>query len=598
MVNMLPNMMLRTYRNMDIKSKLFLFLSLVMLSGLTITFSALYYVYSIYDRQLYEKSSQLLNLSSTAIEAELRKIQRMSFGILSNGEIQSTLLAIREGNADYENFQNRAALKNTLVRHITSEHYVMSLHLIDSLNKESFAAGNNISIPDGKLENIRAETHLAEGRVRWFYPDENDSAVIMAREIRSYEGLSLTPIGTLIIRINLRKLLDDLAAGSDAAGGGLRIMSGRDAIIPDNPPAQTIPSAAATSDRQTGYDIANSNGKHVFISYIRSPYTGWTYYNIVPYNSIFDKVVYMKKMLIAGFLVTFAAAAVTGMGFARSITKPIQSFTAQMKALHKGGLESIEPGGLPPVSGHMDEVGLLHRTFRMMIARIHELIQENYVKQLSIKETEFKALQAQINPHFLYNTLETINWMAQTEGHANISRVALSLGHLLRSSISLKEPLITVREEIEIVRSYLTIQKIRFEDQLEYELAVPEPAAGCLIPKLSLQPIVENSVNYALEEMMETCLIRVRAVIEDGRLLVTVDDNGPGTDPMLLEKLYSGEIRPRGSGIGLRNIDERIRLMFGESYGLTVESGFGSGTRIRLSLPVKGGNRRLSVRVR
>jgi two-component system sensor histidine kinase YesM len=405
---------------MSIKSKLFLFTLLIMSLGITITFSSLYYVYHIYDQQLYEKSSDVLNLSSSAIETELKKIQRLSFVILSDSEIQSALIAIHEGNPDYENYQNRYALKNKLVRYIGSENYVLSLHVIDSLNNESFVEGYSVTIPDDKKNAIRQETHQAAGEIRFFYPDENDSAVILAREIRSYEGLSLTPIGTLIIRVDMKKLVDDFAAGSRMKNGELLMVSDNQKVIFTNKQLSGRLPATFDSSNQTGYEIASMNGETFFVSHIHSDYTGWTYYNLLPFNQIFQNIVFMKNMLIAGFVATFLTVMVIGLSFARSITKPIERLTGQMRQLQKGSLESMELSELAPVSVNMDEVGLMHRTFRMMITRINDLIRENYAKQLVIKATEFKALQAQINPHFLYNTLESINWLAKMNGQKQI----------------------------------------------------------------------------------------------------------------------------------------------------------------------------------
>ncbi|XEC96096.1 sensor histidine kinase [Paenibacillus tarimensis] len=577
----------RIYSSMSIKSKLFLYISLVMLLALTISVGALYYAYSIYDRQIYEKSSQILNLSSGGIEAELKKIARMSFGILSDSEVQSTLLAIHGGVPSYEKFQNRNSLKTKLVQYFNSEHYVMSVHLIDALNNEIFVNGQSVTIPDEKLKRIRQETHLAGGKVRWFYPDGNDPAVILAREIRAYEDMSLTPIGTLMIRIHMEKLIDDLAANARMGEGQFLIMSGEERIFPNLEPDGGIPAGNATPDEEAGYEIYKRDGDVSFISYIRSSYTGWTYYNVMPFGNTFKSIILMKNMLIFVFLVSFAALFIIGAGLTRGITRPIERLTGQMKTLQKGGLERVDPSTLAPVSAFMDEVGVLNRTFRMMMTRIHELIRENYVKQLIIKETEFKALQAQINPHFLYNTLATIDWMAQMSGQKPISRVVVSLGFLLRSSISNKEPLIPIREELEIVRNYITIQKTRFEEQLDFGMDVTGEIGDYLIPKLSLQPIVENAINYGLEEMIGTCVIRIRGSVRDGCIRITVEDNGPGTNPKLIEKLYSGEIKARGSGIGLRNIDERLKLLFGEEFGVTVESGPGRGTCVSLRLPMR-----------
>jgi two-component system sensor histidine kinase YesM len=275
------------------------------------------------------------------------------------------------------------------------------------------------------------------------------------------------------------------------------------------------------------------------------------------------------------------------MRFARGITDPIEILNAKMKKVRFGNFEYHEEQDQKPTA--MDEAGQLHRNFRIMLERINELIKENYQKQLTIKDTEFKALQAQINPHFLYNTLDSINWLARMNGQQHISRMVESLAFLLRSSIRLKAPLIPLKKELEIVRHYITIQQIRFEERLHFVLDIPMELSDYAIPKLSLQPIVENAIHYGLEQMTTPCSISIRARRDGDRLLLTVEDNGPGMEPSFLQMLERGEVKTRGSGIGLRNIDERIKLLFGSVYGIEIESERRVGTQVHLILPCEKG---------
>ncbi|MFH5182162.1 sensor histidine kinase [Paenibacillus sp. TAB 01] len=253
---------------------------------------------------------------------------------------------------------------------------------------------------------------------------------------------------------------------------------------------------------------------------------------------------------------------------------------AQLGDFSQAQTELVEMAAVP-----MDEVGQLHRTYRLMIQKINELITENYAKQIVIKETQFKALQAQINPHFLYNTLESINWLAKANGQKQISSMVEALGFLLRSSISLKETLITVQEELDIVTNYLIIQKYRFEDRLLFELDMPEEAKSAYLPKLTLQPLLENAIHYGLETMLEPCRIRITGEVEGDRLRITVEDNGQGMSAELLEQVRAGAAPTRGSGIGLKNIEERIIIAFGEAYGIRIESEPERGTQVSVMIP-------------
>lgn len=210
---------------------------------------------------------------------------------------------------------------------------------------------------------------------------------------------------------------------------------------------------------------------------------------------------------------------------------------------------------------------MLHRTYKKMIRRIRELINENVAKQLLLRETELKALQAQINPHFLYNTLESVNWLAKANKQDRISEMVEALAFLLRSAVSFEEQLIPLRKELDIVRSYVTIQTTRFDERLVFHLDVPEELMDAQIPKLTLQPLVENAIHYALEPRIEPCRIAIIARESEGALFLRVEDDGPGMTPDFLEKLRSGQVTTRGQGIGLTNIQERINLTFGTPWG-------------------------------
>ncbi|UJF34995.1 sensor histidine kinase [Paenibacillus hexagrammi] len=217
--------------------------------------------------------------------------------------------------------------------------------------------------------------------------------------------------------------------------------------------------------------------------------------------------------------------------------------------------------------------------------RIQELIKENYTKQLVIRETEFRSLQAQINPHFLYNTLESINWISKMNGQKQVSQMVEALGHLLRSSISMKQDLITIGAELDLVQHYITIQKVRFEERLDFHMQVPGEFRSGLIPKLTLQPLLENAIKYALEEMLDPCLISIAAREDGSRLDIMVEDNGPGIDIEYLDQIMKGERQSKGTGVGLKNIDERIRIAFGDDCGVRIENKAEGGTRVTVRIP-------------
>jgi len=573
------------YQNLRIKHKVIVLIASVMLLVCLSGTAVFQYVFDVYDRELYAQASQSLNTSSFGVETELRKMERLSFRIATDPLIQRYLLDVRDDTTNYDQFLTSSELRNRMVELGGFEKYALSIQLHDIDNFEYRTGNQVITTPEERVRLIAKEAAEASGGNRWIYPDESDRALAAAREVRSYRNLELDRIGLLAVRIDLTAIANDYTRGINADGAHFVVMSGGQAILPTE---AELPFPAEELNRhltqRSGYDILALGGKRYFLTYAKSDYIPWTYIVLMPYEELFQAILTVKNIVLAVFASLFLAAVVFSVRFAKGITGPIESLNAKMKNVQKGNFTyEEEPGDrLFP----MDETGQMHRNFRIMLDRINELINENFKKQLAIKESEFKALQSQINPHFLYNTLESINWSAKISGQRDISTMVESLGYLLRSAISHKNPLIPLKEELEMLRHYVAIQRVRYEERLDFEADVPPELEGCIVPKMTLQPIVENAIHYGVERMIEPCRIRVRADVAEGRIRIIVEDEGPGMTKQALEQWRAGELPTRGSGIGLRNIDERIRLMFGEEYGLTLESEYGAGTRVTVTLPV------------
>jgi two-component system sensor histidine kinase YesM len=529
------------------------------------------YAFRIYDNQIYDKSSQVLNLSSASIENELKKFETLSFNMIADKQIQEQLLGLKSDMAGYNKQQARKQLEDAMLDYSGYAKHIYSIQFIDN-NLDEYVAGNPFLTPSGKKQTIVRKAEQAAGQIAWIYPDDQDPALIAIREVRAFTNseFSLEHLGTLIIRVKLDDIISEFTKGADHQTGNLIIAADNKVVFPRDP-GFTEEQLLHVLNNPDKYSIEHIGIESFFTTRVRSDYTGWTYLNKLPYNSIFEKITLLKTIVGGVFLFILVLVILLGMNLARSITRPIEYLITTMKRIEKSDWGQMDGGIVEPVDIPMDEVGQLHRTFRMMIQRIHELIKENYLKQLMLRDTEFRALQAQINPHFLYNTLESINWMAKVNKQTHI---------------------ITVAEELDIMRSYVTIQKFRFEERLDLRLEVEDEALDYCIPKLTLQPLLENAIQYALEPMIEPCTITVRIRTASSYLLLEVEDQGPGMDAEFLHKLRSGEVTTKGKGIGLANMEERIRLTFGEAYGIQIDSSPGIGTRVGVKLPLeKGVNR-------
>ena len=262
----------------------------------------------------------------------------------------------------------------------------------------------------------------------------------------------------------------------------------------------------------------------------------------------------------------------------RHLSKPVRALSRAMGEAEKGNLSLRLPEDRP------DELGRLAVGFNRMAEEYEQNLTRSVQRQKELNETRLRMMRAQLNPHFLYNTLDSMKWLGMAHDSPQVATLAANLALLLRASISGDE-IVTLEEELELLERYADIQSIRFEDRFTCEIDVSERFQRCLVPKLILQPLVENAVIHALGER-DDGYIKVSAEEENGELLLSVTDNGCGMPEALVEAINAGDARRGGGNLGIYNVDSIIKLHFGASYGLTAASTPGEGSRVCLHLPM------------
>ena len=278
---------------------------------------------------------------------------------------------------------------------------------------------------------------------------------------------------------------------------------------------------------------------------------------------------------------------VAAWGLSRSIYTPIKKLHDVTKTITQNDLQALVTGD------NVDEITELGMSFNIMIGKIRELLDSKIKEQENLKKAEMRALQSQINPHFLYNTLDTIIWMAESKKTGQIVEVVSALSSFFRISLSKGKDWITIGEEIERVRNYLTIQRIRYQDIMDFQIDVDERVADHTVLKLILQPLVENAIYHGIKNKREGGTIYVRAKPFNGnKVLLEVEDTGIGFTPEVLTQLQaeladnSGDIKQE-SGFGIGNVNQRIKLYYGMQYGLTVKSEYQAGTCVSFIIPAR-----------
>lgn len=291
------------------------------------------------------------------------------------------------------------------------------------------------------------------------------------------------------------------------------------------------------------------------------------------------------KISIICLAAVIIGAAVAGIYISRSVARPIAGMCRTTEEVAKGNFDvraEVESS---------DETAVLAESFNSMIAKMGELVEGIKREQLILRDTELKLLQAQINPHFLYNTLDTIIWLAEAGQTEQVVFMVSSLSDFFRTTLSKGQDFISVKEEASHIKSYLEIQQFRYRDIMDYEIDIPEEIHGYRILKLTLQPLVENALYHGIKNKRGKGRITVSGCRKDNLLIFTVKDNGIGMQPDELKSLCENiKKEQRGnensSGFGLANVDERIRLNYGREYGLAFRSVYGEGTEAIVTIPI------------
>lgn len=310
-------------------------------------------------------------------------------------------------------------------------------------------------------------------------------------------------------------------------------------------------------------------------------YTGWKIVGI----SYMDELVAAKRdiynyvwfIVITGIIFVIAIFSV----ISAKISQPIKELEKSMKLVEEGNFDiNIDVRG-------EDEVVELSRTFNIMVSRIRELMDQILVEQEAKRKSDLNALQAQINPHFLYNTLDSIVWMAENGKSQDVITMVTALARLFRISISKGKDIISVEQELEHARNYMIIQKIRYKNKFNFEINADKEALSHKTLKLILQPIIENSIYHGIEYMVDEGLIKINVRTTEDKLIYEISDNGLGMKLEVLENILSFKSKNTGgSGVGVKNVHERIQLSYGKEYGLAIESELEEGTTVTITIPL------------
>ena len=574
--------------NRSIRNSIFIYFTITSLVAVLLI------VISIYSRlssQLYDTVKQenvnLVNRVDSSMEVYLRNIMKLSdtiyYGIIKNANLSEDSIG-EKLTLLYNN--NKEQVSNIAL--ISKEGEPISVVPAARFRKNFKAEDEEWFVNAlNKTENI----HFTLPHVQKMFEKGDNSynwVISMSRAVEITVGGS-TEQAVLLIEMayqGLEEVLDEVTLGN---GGYIYLMDSNGDII-WHPKFELIASGRVKENNlvAAGYDDGSReevfNGTRQTVVTKTVGYTGWKLVGVIKGTGISLNMLKTRLFIVFVILLIIFIVILINSYISFRVTNPIRELEKSVKELEEGNLDAdIYMGG-------SYEVQHLGKSVQDMKFRIKGLMQDIVNEHEEKRKSEFDSLQAQINPHFLYNTLDIIVWQIENEKQSEAVHTVTALARFFRLSLGKGKNIVTVRDEIDHVKNYLMIQHMRFKNKFDYEFDIAEDVLELPSLKLMLQPLVENAIYHGMEFMDGDGMITVKAWRKEDELYLSVADNGLGMTEDKVEMILTGKSTSgngRGSGIGVKNVNERIKLYFGEAYGLTIDSEPDEGTTVIIHLPAK-----------
>ncbi|SFH35690.1 two-component system, sensor histidine kinase YesM [Lachnospiraceae bacterium NLAE-zl-G231] len=553
----------------------------LLLSAMTFILPLGFFVYFSYmsysstvDNKLFQMTENVLSLIEKNVQYTINDVSDTGNIIMTSGEVQS-VLSVNPDAADYHQqiLSHETAVEDLLINLTNNKQYIGTILLANdnySLAKyKSLTYRIDKNPIDLGKELWMQETLDAYGKGCWF-PSESteyftDNILIYTKLIRSLNQLH--PLGILLIGID-KKVFEDLLSPVEELNNTQIIIWRDEGILYDSAPYENGVLSSMHQDElftflKTDGIKRLSAAERFYVKSIPCENTNWYITAVTPYNMLrLDKRNTLILFLCIAAM-TLLVALLCSYLFTNNITETIRRLQRYVDNLKTGRQEKIH-------FNPTDEIGRIGNEFIRVVEENEKLTTNLYKSLYQEKESELIALQSQINPHFLYNALDSIFWMAEEHNAPDISHMTVALSNMFKLSLNNGEKLITIRKELEMVQSYITIQKVRFEDWIRVITSVEEGILDLKIVKFILQPLVENAINHGIAHKDDGGIITIQIRRKENDILITVEDNGIGFE--------THDIPIPSHGYAVRNIDDRLKLYYGADYGVQITSVPGQGT--------------------
>lgn len=554
---------------------------------------SLYYTQNTIVKNSTEYTSQLVEQANADIDSYIQYMKNVSLLIMTNSDVSKYLFdETADENEKNEYYKAIIEQFDTLSK---ARPDICNIGIYRSKDRYIFNSDNSRLNPNTDLErldwyintlNADGRTYLSTSHVQTIVENSYHWVITLSSTLKNpntdkrdgffFVDLNYSSIKNLCEQINLGKkgYVFILDADSNI------VYHPKQQLIFSNLETECLDKIKELDEGQNSF-ITTNNGQKMLYTVSTSSSTGWTIVGaayISELNTNASRTTFIYSLVT---IILFIGAFFFSRVISRAITLPILKLQDSMSKVEQGKFDTVIE-----LDSNFNEIDSLSSSFNVMTHEIQSLIAQNIEEQRQKRKSELNALQSQINPHFLYNTLDSIIWMAEMGADKDVVLMTSSLAKLFRQSISNENEIVYIHQEIEYTKSYLTIQKMRYKDTLDFKIEVDSEIMNYCIVKLILQPIVENAIYHGIKFKQNKGTVWINGFMEDNNVILTVSDNGIGMSQEQLQHIFDAKkAGEKHNGVGINNIQNRLRLYYGEGYGLTFESEENAGTTVYICIP-------------
>lgn len=581
----------KLFRNTGIQNRLLV--SFLVLSVIPLLITGIYF-YNKSNKAIQSKIStysiQIMHQINKEVERDISDLMDLSENMVSSDYIQENL-------SEYEKADDnrKMLISNNIINYLTTQFPIISsisdIRVLTSTDSLIYYQRMYVMLSESmeRLKKIAVENEGIPG----YAPvklESNKKGVALAREI--YSVKSFEPMGYLFLTVvedSISDIYRDIYLGEGAEifildSDGIVVSSRNPQIEIGKPLTDSLLITSIRENQNRNRDTFTYflNGRETLTTYSYTKKADWYVVCSIPFSYLNSESAKMGSYIILIGTVCLLFAVVLAVIITRSISLPLKRLIRHMDEAKKGNLDMVME------ESSRDEIGEVTLNFKNTLDEIKNLIANVQESERQKSAEKLRVLQAQINPHFLSNTLNTVKWLATVQNADNISNLVTSLIQLMQVSMGRGDELITLVTEIDYIKNYITIQEYKYCDKFNVQYDIEDEILKCMIPKFTLQPIVENAIIHGIEPMEGHGSIVIKGGKSEGDIVLTVTDNGVGFSQNELERFALGAspaARKQFSGMGVKNVDERLKLLFGEKYGITIESIPNMYSKVKVKIP-------------